>query len=65
MKLIRSMGLQKKNVNNIIEINKRKMKTKIILFIVAAILLIGIVFNCKNAMLCLRGIHLYSWGNQA
>jgi hypothetical protein len=40
------MDLQKKIINNIIEINKRKMKTKIILLSVAAILLMGIIFNC-------------------
>ena len=45
------MDLQKKIINNIIEINKRKMKTKIILLSVATILLMGIVFNCKNKLI--------------
>lgn len=45
------MDLQKKIINNIIEINKRKMKTKIILLSFATILLMGIVFNCKNKLI--------------
>ena len=45
------MGLHKKIINNIIEINKRKMKTKIILLSVAAILLMGIIFNCNNRLI--------------
>ncbi len=45
------MGLQEKIINNIIEINKRKMKTKIILLSVAAILLMGIIFNCNNRLI--------------
>lgn len=45
------MDLQKKIINNIIEINKRKMKTKIILLSVATILLMGIIFNCNNRLI--------------